>query len=618
MRITRALFALSLVPGLLAAQGRRPARAAAVPKPADAVAVTAARYRVVVDPRTDVFTVRAEFTLPQGRDTVLLSLPAWSPGDYAINNYARWVHGVHAEADGHPAFWDKLDKDTWRIATGGARSVALEFETNPDSMMLQFSGITSDFAWLNGTNVLVYPEGTDYQFAADVEIVVPDGWRVATGLDHQGGRMYRAANYHDLVDCPIFAGRLGIDSTTVDGRTVRLALYPDSAMTPAVRDTMLSTIRRLMTAQNRIFGGPPYQHYTFLFAAPATELQWGGGLEHNNSQFDVIPLAGFADLRTGRLGPFTPSLLSHESFHLFNVKRIRPAEMWPYDYAREQHTPLLWWSEGVTDYYGDVTATRAGVWSMAQFIQSVQGNVAQVEDAAETVAVEDASTNTWIEPTYVNESQYYYPKGSLLGLMLDIQIRSATNNQHSLDDVMRSLYDNHYRRGRGFTTADLLGYIRPWYPDVDAFYARYVNGRDTLPYSEILPKGGIAVEVREARIPRVGVGMNNAGPRDGGIEVTSVTPNSLAMEAGLQAGDILLSVGGIATGGPDEWGVRYRARYANAEGQQVELVWRRGGVEMRGSGRVRILTTRGYGITRDPNPTPQARMILDAILGQER
>jgi len=153
---------------------------------------------------------------------------------------------------------------------------------------------------------------------------------------------------------------------------------------------------------------------------------------------------------------------------------------------------------------------------------------------------------------------------------------------------------------------------------VDTFYARYVNGRDTLPYAEILPKGGLAVAVREARIPRVGVVTNNAGPRDGGIEVGGVTTNSLAMEVGLQPGDILLSVGGIPTAGEQEWSARYRARYANAAGQPVELVWRRGGVEMRGSGRVQALTIRGYGITRDPNPTPQARMILDAILGQER
>jgi len=614
MRIVRALLCLSLVPGILAAQGRRPARSAVAPKPADAIVVSAARYRVTVDRSQNAFAVRAEFTFPQGRDTVLLSLPAWSPGAYDIDNYARYVHGVRAEADGRPVPWDKLDKDTWRIASGGARTVALEFLTNPDSMMLQYSGIRGDFAWFNGTNLFVYPEGSDYTFAADVEIVLPDGWRLATGLDHTGGRMYHAASYHDLVDRPAFAGRIALDSITVDGRPVRLALYPESVMTRAVQDTMFTTIRRLMTAQNRIFGGPPYDHYTFLFVAPPGEMQWGGGLEHANSQFDVLPQGAFGDLRTGRLGSFTPSLLSHESFHLFNVKRIRPAGMWPYDYAREQYTPLLWWSEGVTDYYGDVTATRAGVWSVAQFVQSVQGNIAQVEDAGEIVAAEDASIDTWIEPTFVNESQYYYPKGSLLGLMLDIQIRTATGNQHSLDDVMRALYDDHYRRGHGFTTADLLGYIRQWYPEVDTFYARYINGRDSLPYAEILPKAGIAVTVRDAHLPRVGVSTSEL--RDSGIVVDHVFPNSLAMESGLEAGDVLMSIGGIPTNTPEEWIGRYRSQYGNADGQQVELVWKRGGAEMRGSGRVRVMTVRGYAVAQDPNPTPLARSILNSMLGQ--
>jgi len=253
MHFVRALSVLSLVPGLLAAQGRRQPAPAAAPKPPAAVAVTSARYRVAVDRAQNAFAVRAEFTFPQGRDTVLLSLPAWSPGSYDIDNYARFVHGVRAEADGRPVTWDKADKDTWRVVAGGARTVALEFLTNPDSMMLQYSGILQDFAWFNGTNLYVYPEGSDYTFPADVEITLPDGWRLATGLRHTGGPSYRAATYHDLVDSPVFAGRIAIDSVTVDGRQVRLALYPESVMTRPVRDTMLSTIQRLMTAQNRIF-----------------------------------------------------------------------------------------------------------------------------------------------------------------------------------------------------------------------------------------------------------------------------------------------------------------------------------------------------------------------------
>jgi len=571
-----------------------------------------AHYRVTINPAADVFEVRAEFDLPAGRDTVLLSLPAWSPGSYDIDNYARWVHGVQAFADGRPVFWDKKDKDTWRVAAGGARRVALEFKANPDSAMLQYSLIEDGFAFFNGTNLLVYPEGTNYQFPAELEVVAPDGWRLVTGLADAGPHRYRADSYHDLVDAPVFAGsHIWLDSVMVDGKPVRFAIAPDTAMTPAVWDSVSHALRRIAAAQNRIFGGPPYDSYTILFYAPFADMQWGGGLEHHNSQFDAIAAPFFAANReTGQLGDFTRPLISHEFFHLFNVKRIRPAEMWPYQYSHEQFTPLLWWSEGVTDYYGDVTLARGGLWSVDRFINSMNSNLVQVEDAAEPVAVEDASINTWISPTYVDESQYYYPKGSLLGLMLDIQIRDATANRHSLDEVMRTLWTDFYRRGRGFTTADLLGIIRPWFSGVDDFYKRYVNGREALPYQQILPRGGIAVSLNETRVPYIGVVAGEA--KDGGVEIGRVAANSVAAEAGLQPGDILLRVGEIGTTDPQSFGAAYRQRYT-AEGEPLQLSWRRDGQPMTGRSSVKMRLDRNWRLSRDPDATPAARAILDGI-----
>jgi predicted metalloprotease with PDZ domain len=581
---------------------------------------TAARYRVRIDPSADMFSVRAEFDLAASQDTVLLSLPAWSPGSYDVDNYARWVHSVRAEAGGHPVFWDKADKDTWRVAAGGARTIALEFRTNPDSQMLQFSEIEPNFAFFNGTNLLVYPEGTDYRFPAELTVEAPAGWKIATGLaETQPGTQgrYRADNYHDLVDAPFFAGRLWMDSVIVDGKAIRFVTYPDSAMSPPVWDSVRATIAGVAAAQNRIFGGPPYESYTILLYAPFQEMSWGGGLEHHNSQLDALAAQFFAtNRRTGQLGDFTRPLLSHEFFHMWNVKRIRPAEMWPYDYSREQYTPLLWWSEGVTDYYGDVSLARGGQWTPERFLQSVMTNIRQVEDAQEIVAAEDASTDTWIHPTFVDEAQYYYPKGSLLGLMLDIRIREATNGAKSLDDVMRALWNDHYRQGRGFTTADLLGIIRPWYGEVDDFYQRYVHGREALPYAEILSHAGIAVTVQESRAPRIGVGFSEA--RDNGLVVAHVEPGSLASEAGLQAGDLLTRIGDVSTSDPATFGVQYRARYGASEGMAIVLSWVRGGQQMTGRGTVRLVTEHSYEVARDPSATPRARAILDGILAQQR
>ena len=598
-RMLVAVLTLSLLPPRLEAQG-----------------VT---YRVEVGGRSAVraFRVRAEFPVPPGRDTLLVALPAWSPGSYEIQGYARYVHGFAAfTPDSQPLFWDKLDKDTWRIATHGASRVVVRFLTDPDSVALELSRVGPDFAFFNGTNLFLYPDGAGFDFASDVYIDVPAGWRIVTGLTPAGDPgHYRAASYHDLVDSPTFLGHFALDSVAVGGKPIRFAIWPDTALTPALWDTVADVLRRTAATQNRIMGGPPYDDYTVLVIAPPTEMDWAGGLEHRNSQLDAISLAFFApDRRRGILGEFTRPLLSHEFFHLWNVKRARPAALWPYDYAHAQYTPLLWWSEGVTDYYADVTLVRSRQWSVDQFVAGMGADVTQVEDAAEIVSVEDASVDTWIKPVWVDEAQYYYPKGALLGLMLDIRIREATGNAHSLDDVMRGLYAASWRQGKGFTTEDLLGLIRPWYPGVDDFYRRYIQGREPLPYAAVLPAGGIAVEQSENRVPMVGVSSDK--DQDGGALVGSVVPGSLAESVGVEAGDVLLQVGEIATNG-SMWPVLFRVRYAAAEGQTVQVVYRHAGQRIERTGTIRVRTERSVRLRRDPAASPTARAILAGITASD-
>ncbi|HTT68884.1 MAG TPA: PDZ domain-containing protein [Gemmatimonadales bacterium] len=563
------------------------------------------------------FHVHAEFPVPAGLDTLRVSLPAWSPGSYEIMDYARYVHGFSAAAaDGRALFWDKQDADTWRIATDGAGRVVVEFATDPDSVALELSRIEPDFAFFNGTNLFPYPDGAGFDFPADLVVDVPPGWRIATGLEPAGepGR-YHAASYHDLVDSPTFLGRFALDSVVVDGRPVRFALYPDTALTPAVWASVSDALRRIAATQDRIMGGPPYRDYTVLVYAPAGELDWAGGLEHRNSQLDIIAQSFFAtDRRRGALGEFTRPLLAHEFFHLWNVKRIRPAELWPYDYAHAQFTPLLWWSEGVTDYYADVTLARSGLWTLEQFVAGMNADVQQVEDAAEIVGAEDASIDTWIHPTFVDEAQYYYPKGALLGLMLDIRIRAATRGRHSLDDVMRQLLADSWGRQRGFTTRGLLDLIRPWDPGVDEFYRRYVRGREPLPYDSLLPRGGIAVARREERTPVVGVGSE--GTAQGGVVVSEVVPGSLADAAGIEPGDVLLRVGDVATSGA-AWPIVFQSRYADAAGRVVQVVYRHQGRQVVRSGAVQVRTVRTITLRPDPRPSAEARAILDGIAGPQ-
>jgi predicted metalloprotease with PDZ domain len=272
----------------------------------------------------------------------------------------------------------------------------------------------------------------------------------------------------------------------------------------------------------------------------------------------------------------------------------------------------MWWSEGVTDYYADLTNLRSGLWSVDQFLQNANSNIDQVESAPEPWSAEDGSEATWIHEVYVNSSQLYYPKGSLLGFLLDISIRDATDNAHNLDEVMRALYTRYYRQNKGFLTADLLKELRAaGMPDVDTFYRRYVDGRDSLPYETIFAKAGIAFNRQIVTVPFVGV-STGATP-SGQLLVQSVTPGSAAAEAGVEPGDVLTNVGDVAVAPDQDWGAVFRTRYRGKAGQPLTITVQRSGRAMTLNTTVRERTNARVTLTRAPNPTAKQTRIWQGI-----
>src|SRR5216110_3261712 len=496
------------------------------------------------------FHVSADFPAA-GKDTLFVSLPAWSPGNYEIQNYARYVHGFGAKnASGQALRWDRADKDTWRIVTGRTDHVTVDFDYSPDTIDLSVARAAQDFAQFLGTNLFMFEEG-QYARPAEVRFRVPAGWQVTTALKGPANGVYRAGDYHELADAMTFLGRYSLDSLQADGKWIRIAVWPAADYTAAVARNLRNGVARMAPVQNRIMRDTPYDVYTVFFNVIHGPIDFGGGLEHSSSQYDIMPALAFADA-SGNLGDFMYPLLSHEFFHLWNVKRIRPAEMWPYDYHAEQYTPLLWWSEGVTDYYADVTNLRAGLWTPTQFLDNAIANIQQVDDAPEPWSVEDGSEATWIHEVYVNSSQLYYPKGSLLGFLLDISIRDATDNAHNLDEVMRALYTRYYRQNKGFLTADLLSELRAaGMPDVDGFYRRYIDGRDSLPYEQLFAKAGLVF--RRNPVTSLFLGISAGPSPSGGIVVQQVSPNSSAEAAGVQPGDVLTNIGGVSVTPDHDW-----------------------------------------------------------------
>jgi len=533
---------------------------------------------------------------------VVLSLPAWTPGAYEMSNFARWVSAFAASQDGAALRWDKLDYDTWRVRPTSAGRVTVQFDYEADSLDNAMSWTKPDFALFNGTNLFLYPEGRSLDFPATMSVTTEPSFRIATSMSAAGEpRHFRAATYHELVDMPVVLGTFDLDSTTISGRTVRLATYPAGSVSGERRATVWQQLQRVIPAEVLVFGEAPWDSYTLIQIADST-YPGASGLEHAASHVDVVsPVAIGSD--------FQPSLYAHEIFHAWNVKRLRPAEMVPYRYDRPQPTPWLWVSEGVTDYYADLAEVRGGLVEAAGFYALTSGKIAEIENTV-PFALEDASLNTWIHPRDGTEYSYY-PKGSLAGLLLDITIRDASDNRNSLDTVLRELYQSTYKQGRGFTSADFWGAVSRAANgrSFDDFQRRYVDGREPYPWTDALRT--IGLRIQRDSTPRIGV--STAPDANGAIRVMELSPESAAAKAGVRVGDVMLRVGDVQVADPD-FGAKFRLQYAGRPaGSTLPLTVKRG---------TETLTLRSaltYGptaptIVEDRAATPRAVRLRNGIL----
>ena len=562
------------------------------------------RYEVTANAATTrqrELHVRMSFNVT-GNDPVLLSLPAWTPGAYEISNFARWVSSFEPRAADKPLQWDKLDHDTWRIVAAGAKSVSVDFDVTADSLDNAMSWTRNDFAFFNGTNLFLYPEGRSLDFPATVTIVTESNWLIATGMaSSAGARSYAAQNYHDLVDFPFFIGRFDYDSAQVAGKWIRLATYPSGTLTGQARAEVWSGLRKMIPPQAAVFQEIPFANYTVM---QIVDSVYGGasGLEHQNSHVDVVSPYFIGN-------PVLFSLYAHEVFHAWNVKRLRPAGIWPYRYDAPQPTEWLWVSEGVTDYYADVSEVRGGIFDSTAFFAVTSDKINEVNQAR-AVALEDASLSAWISPAD-ETAQIYYPKGSLAGFMLDIMIRDASDNARSLDDVMRDLYRATFKAGTGFTGEQFWRAVSAAAggKSFADFNARYIDGREPYPWSTVLPLAGMRILTDSVRFPILGVVTLLD---TGGVRVQSVDDNSPAELAGIKPGDILLGVGDIAVE-DQEFGVKFRARYSTA-GANLPLRIRRDGKLLTLNGQVRLRVQVSQRIIADPAASAKAARIRAGIL----
>ncbi|HVG20828.1 MAG TPA: PDZ domain-containing protein [Blastocatellia bacterium] len=537
-----------------------------------------------------------------------ISLPTWTPGWYTVENYAKNIlRFTITDAGGARLLYTMPRKQTWRVDTKGLGRIKIDFDYRADVLALNQAKIANDFAFFTGIELFVMAEG-HRDSPSGVRFEVPAGWRIVSALKETADpKTFTAPDYDTLVDAPTQMGNFDVTKFEVEGKPHYLLTTPAGKFAKDKAEKFADLLAKTARSQSAIFGGLPYDKYVYFYFFLRPESNAGGALEHLNSHVAFAPPPDVA----------TPEMIigtaSHEFFHLWNVKRIRPAEMWPYDYSRENETPLLWVSEGFTNYYGAIALYRAGIRTRAQFLQNVEGAIGGVEgnEARKYISPANASSSTWLGyDTPVAFGISYYTQGQNLGALLDLSMLHDTAGRSGLDDVMRALYRDYYQKGKGFSTADMISIINNLTKrDYNDFYRRYVWGVEVPPYDAILGYAGYKVEQATSSEPELGIEAS-VGP-GGGIQVTRVHPGTSALTAGLQPGDVLVSFDGVEV--RRGFGAVYE-RLVQKVGKSIKIVVTRGGenktLEMQVVGREQV----GYKITEMPQPTPDQLKVRESWL----
>jgi len=494
-----------------------------------------------------------------------LIMPVWTPGSYLVREFERNVQDFAArDASGQPLKWEKINKNTWRVNTNGASEWHATYRVYANELSVRTSELNSTHGFWNNANLLMYLDGA-LKSPSTVQVLAPDVWKVATGLPVSPGpkNTFVAENFDVLYDSPFEVSAFKTIVFNVKGVPHRIVIDGEGNYDA---DRVQRDVQKIVETEVEIMGGEiPYKNYTFILHL---RQNGGGGLEHLNSTALGYPRFGFRSERGDRSTSSAPnstqqgdrdyrgflSLVAHEFFHLWNVKRIRPDALGPFDYSNENYTKMLWVAEGITDYYADIALRRANLVSDRDFLsatarsfQSLQNTPGRLEQSAE-----ESSYDSWIkyyrpDENSINSQVSYYDKGAILGLLLDLEIRKRSAGAKSLDDVMRYLLSEFYKQGRNYGPADFQKACELMAgSSLEEFFNKYVRGRDELDYNSALNAAGLQLEtggvVENGKpLERVYFGADTAWENDRLI-VRRVLAGSPAYDQGLNTGDQIVAL----------------------------------------------------------------------------
>ena len=518
-------------------------------------------YRLAMSrPASHLFEVTIDVTVPANETsgTVDFQIPKWQPGRYSVADFAANVQEFAAHSQNRPLSWTKIDDQTWRVQRQGNRSVTATYKMFGDDLSGTYAQLDVGHANYTGGEIFMYVVGHKAD-AVDLHIDPPTNWRVVNGRTEKPNQIdWKYPNYEILIDNPTEIGPdWTMDDFKVDGKTYHVVVH-SRGDEGGRRPSFVRDVEKIVRAETAMWGPPEFDSYTFMFHFAADDRS-SDGMEHLMSTQIIEP--GILADRNAYDGAV--STAAHEFFHAWNVKRLRPVELGPWDWTKPAATRGLWIAEGFTQYYGVAMYHHAGFTDSAQFLRDVSQTITIIEDSPSNKLM-SAEASSMAAPfidaalhrqrtNLSNTSLSYYLKGELIALNLDLLIRGWTRGQKSLDDVMRRAYDefyvkspnaSYYLKGRGYSIEDFARIVSEVAGrDMTTWFAKYVRGVDPLPYDEALAAVGLRVTKAQASQPYTAGIVSDRDDRVA-LRLGALTTGSPAERGGLQQGDVLVSIGG--------------------------------------------------------------------------
>jgi len=553
-------------------------------------------------------------------DFVDIKMPVWAPGSYLIREFAKNVEGFSAKNVFNATLTSsKINKNTWRIFNNQNENITIRYRVYAFELSVRTSFVDASHAFLSSSGLFMYPEGK-IKSPSVITIKPYQNWTIiSTGLESVKGKIntFYAPDYDVLYDSPFEVGNQDTFEFEAAGVKHEVAMYGGGNYN---KSQLAKDMAKIVETETSIFNENPNKRYVFIIH---NTLNGGGGLEHLNSTVLGAIRQGYKEEVSYKsfLG-----LVAHEYFHLWNVKRLRPEALGPFDYNTENYTTNLWISEGFTAYYDNLILRRAGIYSVNNYLAELTKDINTVENQPGNrfQSVSEASFDAWIKYYRPNENSKnstisYYNKGALIGMILDLEILNSTNGAKRLDDVLKAMYDEYYKKhNRGFTDGEFRAMAEKIAEkSLDEIYTKYINGTEPIDFNKYLGYAGLCLinDNSGKEIPSLGV---STLIKEGKVMITSVTRGSAAWNGGLNVNDELIAIDDNRIfGASDAAGITDLTKLISSKkaGEKVLLVIARDGIIQTLNLTIANLDSGRYRLDIDNNAGQQQIKIRNLWLG---